>query len=472
MKILLINPPRDNEVMCGSNPRIIEESRGFNPPLGLLYLAACLVKYTRHDVKVIDCQAEQLTYRQMEEYLSAQRPDIAGISAMTLTLIDVFRTAETVKRVNEGTKVVLGGAHVSLYPEETIKNKNVDYLLLGEGEYSFCGLVESSWDKQRLRDIPGLVFKDGEQIVKTRPAELIRDLDEIPFPGRRMVPYEKYDSLLTTRSPVTTMFTSRGCPFKCSFCARPHLGKKFRMQSAKKVLEEMRECVDMGIHEFLFYDDTFTVNKDRVMQLCDGILSSGIDVGWHIRSRVDTVDSEMLALLKRAGCKGIHYGVEAGTDKVLRVLEKGITVDQVKKTVALTKKHAIPTLAYFMVGNPGENRSDVMKTFELMKILSPDYAHITILAPFPGTKIYEDALSRGIIKTDVWRDFSAEPKNNFVPPVWEEHLSREELAELLITGYKRFYVNPRYVLKRIFKIRSLNELKKKLVSGARLLNLR
>ena len=472
MRVLLINPPRDNEVMCGSNPRIIEESRGFNPPLGILYVAAELAKDSEHAVSVLDCQVEEFGYAQMEEFIVKAEPDIVGISAMTLTLLDVYKTAEVVKGINKRIKVVLGGPHVSLYPDETIKNGNIDFLLLGEGEYSFRKLVDVFNDAEKVKEIPGIVFKDNGKVIKNPTSELICDLDEISFPARRMVPYEKYDSLLTTRSPVTTMFTSRGCPFQCSFCARPHLGKKFRMQSAKRVVEEIRECVDIGIHEFLFYDDTFTIDRRRVLDICEGILSSGVDIGWHIRSRVDTIDQEMLKLLKKAGCRGIHYGVEAGTDKTLKALNKGITIEQVKNTISLTKKHHIPTLAYFMVGNPGETRSDVIKTFDLMKVLSPDYVHITILTPFPGTKIYEDALSRGIIARDVWRDFSLEPKEGFVPPVWEENLSRNELAQLLSDGYRSFYMNPGYALKSLVRIRSFNEFKKKLSSGLKLLQLR
>ena len=183
-----------------------------------------------------------------------------------------------------------------------------------------------------------------------RPA--IKNLDDIPFPARHLVPYKKYSSLLSKGSIVTTIFTSRGCPFQCSFCDRPHLGKSFRARSAKNVVDEIEECVNMGIHDFLFYDDTFTIKRERVLEICNEIINKRLDIAWDIRTRIDVVNEEMLKHLKKAGCQGIHYGIEAGSEKILKVLQKGITIEQAKQVFDLTRKHKIPILAYFMIGNP------------------------------------------------------------------------------------------------------------------------
>lgn len=471
MKVLLINPPRENEII-GNNPPIIEEERGFNPPLGLLYIAGYLQRYCKHEITVIDSQVENLDYDSLALRIRLANPDVVGLTTMTMTLIDVMKTIGIVKEIDKNIKVVLGGPHVHLFPEETINLKNVDHLVLGEGEETFKELLDHIDDKSALRRIPGLVFKDNGMIINTGIRQAIKDLNEIPFPARHLVPYKKYSSLLAKGDVVTTMFTSRGCPFKCSFCARPHLGKAFRARFAKNVVDELEECTRMGIYEFLFYDDTFTVNKKRVLDICNEIIRRKLDIGWDIRARIDTVNEEMLKNLKKAGCQGIHYGIEAGTEKILKVLNKGITLNQSEYVFNLTRKHKIPILAYFMIGNPTETIDDIYSTFKVMRDLNPDYVHMTILTPFPGTKIYLDGLKTGIIKKDYWGEFAKNPTLSFIPPHWDENFSRDELNDLLIKGYKGFYIRPLYILKRTMKVKSLSELKKKAIAGMKVFGMK
>ena len=460
MKILLINPPRNFEII-GNNPSIIEEERGYNPPLGILYIAAYLEENSNHQVSVIDAQVEQMNYEDLERRIKSENPDCVGITAMTMTLIDVIKTVQIVKRINDDIKIVLGGPHVHLYPTETIHLGDIDFLVLGEGEESFLKLVESIDGKNELRNIPGLVYKQGKRIINTGTRAPIENLDELPFPARHLVPYKKYSSLLTKGNIVTTIFTSRGCPFKCAFCDRPHLGKRFRARTPNNVVDELEQCTKMGIREFLFYDDTFTVNRKRVIDICREIVDRGLNISWDIRSRIDTIDEEMIKYLKLGGCQGIHYGIESGTSKVLEILKKGISLEQAKYIFDITRKYGIKILAYFMIGNPNETLEDILKTYEVMKELKPDYVHLTILTPFPGTEIYSNAIEKGIIEKDVWQEFAKHPSNDFVPPHWGEVFTREELNDLLIKGYKSFYIRPSYVFKRIMDVRSFKELKKK-----------
>ncbi|GAI43647.1 unnamed protein product, partial [marine sediment metagenome] len=203
MKVLLINPPRENEII-GNNPTIIEEERGFNPPLGLLYIASCLEKHSFYDVKVIDSQVEQLSYSELKAAVAAYNPDIVGLTAMTMTLIDVYKTVDLVKEADSSTRVVLGGPHVNLFPEETMANPKVDYLVLGEGEYTFKKLLDAIDGFERLSQISGVVFRNEKKIFLTDTPPYIEDLNVIPFPARHLVPYQKYSSLLAERDPVTT----------------------------------------------------------------------------------------------------------------------------------------------------------------------------------------------------------------------------------------------------------------------------
>tara|TARA_B100000315_G_scaffold60545_1_gene54919 strand:- start:2459 stop:3874 length:1416 start_codon:yes stop_codon:yes gene_type:complete len=464
MNILLINPPRENEII-GNNPSIIEEERGCNPPLGLLYVAGYLEKTSEHCISVIDAQVEKLDYHTLPSRIALFKPDIVGITAMTMTLIDVMKTVALVKKVDKSIKVVLGGPHVHLYPEETVKLENVDYLVLGEGEVAFKKLLDHIDDPSQLERISGLVFQQNGKIINTGVRSAIKNLDDIPFPARHMVPYRKYNSLLSKKGITTTILTSRGCPFSCSFCDRPHLGKLFRARSAGNVVNEIEVCTRMGIYEFLFYDDTFSVNKKRVIDICNEIIKRKLDIGWDIRARVDTINEQMLRSLKMAGCQGIHYGVEAGSEKILKVLKKGITIKKVREVFELTRKYKIQILSYFMIGNPTETIDDIYTTFKVAKMLKPDYMHLTILTPFPGTKIYFDGLRNGIIKRDYWKEFARNPTLDFIPPHWDENFSREELQDLLAKGYKTFYLRPSYILKRVLRVKTLTEFKKKASAG-------
>jgi len=470
LKALLINPPRSCEII-GNNPAIIEEKRGHNPPLGILYVAAYLRENSEHEVAVIDAQVEELTYEEVAERARSEKPDVIGITTMTLTLLDVLHTIDSTRRACPAASIVLGGPHVHLFPNESIKLPGVDVLVLGEGEETFKELLDHFGKKSQLRDIPGLVFKDGDETVNTGIRPPIEDLDRLPFPARDLVPYEKYSSLLAKGNRVTTIFTSRGCPFKCAFCDRPHLGHRFRARSAENVVDELEACLKMGIREFLFYDDTFTVNKQRAISICEKIVDKKWDIGWDIRTRVDTVNEEVIRALAEAGCQGIHYGIEAGTAKVLEVLQKGVSLSHAAETFATTRKYGIPILAYFMIGSPSETRQDIQETFRIMRSLKPDYVHLTILTPFPGTRIYADALRSGIIERDVWQEFAENPQPDFTPPHWGGIFTREELNELLTEGYRTFYLRPGYILKRLTRLRSLSELKRKASAGFNVLKM-
>lgn len=470
MKVLLINPHAENTIV-GNNPVIIEEERGFNPPLGLLYIAAYLRTYTGHQVEILDSQVEEMGYDDIEKVISLKNPDIVGITAMTFTLIDVLKTVSIVKRINPKIRIVLGGPHVHIYPEETIRIPEVDYLVLGEGEVAFKELMENLDNPEALKDIKGLVFKKNGEIINTGIRELMDDLDILPFPARDLTPFKKYYSLMAKRTPVTTMFTSRGCPYRCAFCDRPHLGKKFRARSAKNVVDEMERCVKMGIREFLIYDDTFTIDRKRVIAICDEIIQRRLDIGWDIRARVNNIDKELLVKMKEANCERIHYGVEAGTSKILKVLQKGITLDQAIRTFRMTKEVGISTLAYFMIGSPQEKKEDILETIRFAKELDPDFVHITIFTPFPATALYKSGLQEGIIKKDFWREFAENPTPGFQPQYWEEILSREELFDLLKYAYKSFYTRPSYIIRRLLQVKSLREFKRKVKAGLKVLGM-
>jgi anaerobic magnesium-protoporphyrin IX monomethyl ester cyclase len=473
LRVLLINPPRFNELI-GKNPAIVEKHRGFNPPLGLLQLAGYVEAHTKHSIDVLDAQPPGWTYEELEEQLAKRQYDVVGITAMTFTLIDVVMTCKVVRKVMPEAIIVLGGPHVHIYPDETIRRPEVDFLIQGEGEIAFADFLDRVDSPEEWASLEGLVFiDDSGTIVNNGVAPSTPNLDLLGMPAREKLDQRMYTSLLGHSDIVTTMFTSRGCPFRCTFCDRPYspVISGFRWRSARHVADEMERCVSMGIREIFIYDDTFTVRKDRVMELCDEILRRALSVAWDVRAHVNTVSQELLSAMARAGCERIHFGVEVGNERMMKVINKNHTIERTVNAFRWAREAGIETLAYFIIGQQTETLSDIEDTIRLARRLNPDYAHFTVFCPYPATAIYEQGLAEGRIKEDVWRQFAQDPRPGFELPVWEEHFTRDELRELLVRCYKSFYLRPSYLARRALKIRHLGELRRKLAAGLSVLRM-
>lgn len=451
MKILLIYPP-SRHIITTTLPESINRARGFNPPLGLCYLAAVIQEKTEHEVAILDTQVEELDDKDIELRIANYAPDFVGIQTMTMTLIDVIKTVQIARRVAPLAKVALGGPHVSIYPEQSAKLDGVDFAVVGEGEETIIELIKNLVHPERLQKISGLAFKTNGKTFVTPQQTKIGNLDSLPLPARELTPYRKYWSILSKQAPLTTMISSRGCPFNCIFCER--FSRTYRALSPRRVLEEIQSCVDLGIQYIFFYDDLFTLQKSRVLELCDLINSSGLKVRWEARSRVDTVSREILVAMKRAGCKRISFGVESGSPKVLKALRKDISLEKTKQIFCWCHEIGLNTLADFMIGSPSETLEDIEMSVALIKLIKPTYVQFSVTVPYPGTDLYRTALERGIIKNDVWADFARNPQP-FEPPLWEENFTRQELLNLLKKCYRQFYLSPGFILKDLLRTQSL-----------------
>lgn len=466
MKVLLISPPTLNPLRADMSD-LFEKESGLYPPLGLLYLAARLLQDGRHQVKVLDGPALGASHESIEQEIREFRPQVVGIQTLTFTLLDALAVAERVKRVDPAIHVCLGGPHVFLYPRETLNFPFVDSLVLGEGEMTFPELLNALEKGKPLEEQQGIAFRSGGEVILTNGRPLIESLDTLPFPARRLIPYQRYYSVLGREGIMTTMITSRGCPFSCIYCGRFHIGKRFRARSARNVVDEMEACLEMGIGEFQVFDDIFTLDKKRALAVCQEIVQRDLNLSWAIRSRVDTVDRELLQALARAGCRRISYGVEAGSDEILKNLKKGITTRQAEEAVRMTQEMGIAVLADFMLGSPGEKREHILRTIDFALKLRPDFAQFTVTTPYPATELYLDGLRRGVIERDYWQEFARAPRDDFVTPFWNEHLSREELLELFRLAYRRFYLRPSYVWGRFRRLGSWKEFKNAARAGTR-----
>lgn len=467
MKILLINPPANN-MLTTNLPDFVEEQRGFYPQLGLLYLAAYLKKHARHKIQIFDGEVEG-GYAGLQKSLNHFQPDAVGLHTLTFNLLDVINCIKVIKRHHAEIRVILGGPHVNIYPKESAQLPGVDFVVLGEGEAPLLDLLDCIENQHRLQDVKGLVFTQDGETMQTGIRPLIEDLDRLPFPAREMTDFNKYYSPVSRYNPITTMFTSRGCPYKCIFCDRPHLGKSFRCRSAESVVDEMESISRLGIREVFVLDDTFTVNRQRVVDICTEIRKRNLEMVWDVRARVNTVDYDLLKLMKRSGCERIHLGVESGNDKVLENLRKGITKDQVRTAFRSCRKLGITSFAYFIIGCPGESDAEIRDTTTFMKEIRPDFIHLSVMTPFPGTELYRIGLEKGIIPSDTWKAFAQNPAPGFTPGVWEENFSRAELIERLRKTYKHFYFRPRFIFKGLLRVKSLNDFRCLTRSGMKML---
>lgn len=447
MRVLLIDP--GSEVEIGTNlPKFVDEQRGALPSLGLLYVATS-TREDGHNVRVLDCNIEN----RLDIVLRDFQPEVVGITSTTFTLLRALKVASLVKKY--GATVVMGGIHASIYPNETTRLAEVDYVIIGEGERAFPDLLNRLMGKDLL-----LGQKDCLIMDYTASRIYLENLDAISFPDRTLTDYRKYTSVLGTKGYITTMITSRGCPFQCVFCHRPTMGKKFRARSAKNVLEELTQIKELGIGEVMIYDDTFAVDRNRVVEICEGMIERRLKLVWDMRTRVDLIDVDLLKLLKRAGCKRIHYGVEAGSDRILREIQKGITIEQAVKAVKLTKQIGIETLVYFILGCPSETCNDIETTIRLACELDAEYCHFAIMTPYPHTPLYDKWIDQG--GDDYWYRFALSP-SVMKTPYWGEltgMFQRNELESLLNDAYRRFYTRRKYLIKRVSKLRNITDLKK------------
>jgi anaerobic magnesium-protoporphyrin IX monomethyl ester cyclase len=471
MKVLLVNPPAEH-IIRESLPSVVEDSTGFYPPLGLLYVAAYAEGVDECEVRVWDCQAERIACDELERKIRAYGPDVVGIQAMTFTLIDALCVARAAKKARPGCFVVMGGPHPTLYPEESVLLPDVDCVVRGEGEYPFEALLKAIRGGHSVDGIPGVITRRG--VSESQPVEgihHIKNLDALKRPARHLLDPSLYSSPLASQRHVTTMMSSRGCPGKCIFCDRPQMGKILRKRSAESVVAEMAFCVrELGIGEILFYDDTFNIDKARVIEICERILCSGLKVRWGIRARVDAMTPEIIRHLRKAGCNRISYGVETGSQRLQKLIRKNLDLDQVREVFALTQREGIETLGYFMIGLPTEKKEEVDETVELMLSMPMDYAHIAVFTPYPGTTIYHDALTNGIYDVDYWRVFARNPIPDFVPRYWDENFTGPMLMEILKSAYSKFYGRPSYMVRRLSKIRSARDFFRKASLGIKLLS--
>jgi anaerobic magnesium-protoporphyrin IX monomethyl ester cyclase len=460
MKIIFIIPPNIHYIEPYSFAEA-DKNNTVRPYLGLLYVAAALRQKTGIETRIIDSNADGLNLDDITGIITAEKSDIVGFSVLTFNLLNCLEVAKIVRKYSPESKICFGGWHPTLYPEETLMQECVDYIVKGEGEDTFSELVKAHiknpYDFQRkLSEINGLGYKIANGAIKINEnRELKKNLDDLSFPAYDLVDSSKYSNLLACSDHTTTIMTSRGCPHRCIFC---DLRKTpYRYRSPANILEEIKTLAKSGAKEFFIQDDNFTISRKRTMAFCRLLIESGLNIKYKISSRVDYLDDELIEYLKKSGCYRIYFGVESGSQKILKYLSKGITIDQIENTFRLAKKHGIDRCAYVIIGSYPETREDIDKTLRLIKKIKPEHLHCSICTPMPKTHLYQRLLGEGVIKEDYWLAFAQNPVPTFKTPFYNKFFNAQELRDMQNKIQRRFYFNPMIALREIKKTHGLKQ---------------
>jgi anaerobic magnesium-protoporphyrin IX monomethyl ester cyclase len=427
----LVNPPYPKE--AHQHPPFI--------PLGIGYLAAVLEKNQR-EVDVIDCQSLKLSYDDFEAEIRKRKPDVVGITSTTLTYKSGVEIAKRAKVANPNCITIIGGPHVTFWDENALQESpDIDIIVRKEGENTLLELVERLEEGKDYTDVIGTTCRKNGEIIKNPDRPYIENLDELPFPAHHLFLLEhlkKYGKV------VFPLSTSRGCTFWCKFCSAVRMfGRRYRMRSPKSVVDELEFLMKKyGAEQFTFYDDAFTVDQSRAREICQEIQRRKMKIKWDCETRVDMVTKELLQEMKKAGCIAVWFGVEAGSQRVIDAMAKGLTLEKTKTAFRWARESGLMTIASVILGFPEETPETAWETVKFIEEISPDDVGFYIATPYPGTPMYDHVKKMGWLKID---DFN---KYDTATPIFETpSISMKELREIREKALQKFYLRPSYVIR-------------------------
>jgi anaerobic magnesium-protoporphyrin IX monomethyl ester cyclase len=358
-------------------------------PIGL-YSVGAVLRDNDYDVEILNWHCSKEKPIEIESILKEKQADWIGFSIMHANRWGGVEIARIAKRLNPGVRIVFGGIGATFLWEHLLKHfPEVDYVVLGEGEYVFLDLIRAVDEGGSPGNVRGIAFRKSGKRIKTEDAEPIQNLDELPVPAK----YFHYQHVTSTR----------GCAWQCAFCGSPKFwGNKVRLRSPEHFVQELALLHGKGINFFYFSDDTFTIKRDRVIEMCQKIIEKDLQISWYVISRVDCVDEEVLYWMRKAGCIQISFGIESGSEKIRERLNKKLKNDQIKRAFEMTTKYGILPRAYFIYGSPGETWETIQETIDLMMAISPLSVIFYILDIFPGTALYERFKEQTNLTDDLW----------------------------------------------------------------------
>ena len=459
MKVYLVNPPSSNGVQMVREGRCMQRKGAWTtvwPPVTLATMAAMILK-EGDEVKLSDCIVDNITFEQLKKNISRFNPDLIVINTATASIYSDLNCAKIAKEVLPGIKTLAFGLHVTALPDEVFSiSPFLDYVIRGEPEFCLLELVrEIKNGFSRISQIKGLSYRDDRKVTHNEKREFTEDLNMLPSPAWELIDTKNY-LLPLSDEPFLLVTTSKGCPHSCLFCpAKPFYGNRIRLRDSKIVVDEMEHArKKFGVRQFLMWSESFTEHRDYVIRLCEEIRKRNLDISWACNSRVDKIDSELLKLMRLAGCWMIGYGVESGDEGILKSSGKSITIAQIENAIKLAKNENLEVAAHVIFGLPGETMKTGKKTIKWLTGLNIDFAQIYCAVPWPSSALYGIAKEKGWLMTDNWELYE---QNNYIMNIGS--ITSKQVKHLRRVAMLRFYSSPARVFKMAKKINSFKKAK-------------
>lgn len=422
-----------------------------SPPLGIAYVASMLEKHNIA-VRIVDLNQRKYigkSFSILKAIFKNEQPQVVGISCLSSYYNQAKAIARLVKTLDRKVQVVMGGVHPSVLPKLVLQDSNVDFVVIGEGEFTMLELCKNLQKEKNYCDIKGLGFKEKGKIIVNEQRELIENLDELPFPSWHLVPPSEYppapQGFIIKKYPVAPIITSRGCPYACTYCASNRFWRRrWRARSPENVISEIKFLVEKyGVKEIEVVDDNFTYNRARALKICEGLIREKIDIQWTCPNglRVDRIDRKLLQKMKNAGCYHIVLGIESLSDTVLRKVGRNMSLKTIKDAVTIAKKEGMIVGGFFIFGLPLESNYSASKTIELSLKLGLDWAQYFVFTPLPGSLEFSKWIEKDNIDVSCL-DFSSFNILRGNVEHFERSLSLRDLRRIKNTAFLRFYMRP------------------------------
>lgn len=461
MKIALIDPPTSLEQIYGDWD--LSPLETYCPPLGLLYIAGFLRKHG-HTPHIIDTQARKWSLQQVSEFVAGVNPDIIGITAKTINVMNANTIVEKIKSNGIDAPVVIGGAHITALPAETFSRlESVDYGIIGEGEITLLELMVCIAEKRSPAHVKGLVWRDNGNTKINPPRPPIEDLDILPFPAWDLLPNfpEGYphSALETRRLPAASIISSRGCPFSCTFCDRAVFGSRVRHHSAEYTLNMIRYLIEkFGVRDLMILDDNFILNKKKLFRICNTIIEEKMDLSWYCMGHAKFMTEDRLSKIRQAGCWIVEMGIESGSDRILQIIRKNTSKSEIAEAVQRARKAGLKIKGNFIFGFPTETKESLEETIKFSKDINLSFFQQNFLTIWPGCELSLQLEKYGDIESD-WSRL-AHQRITFIP----FGLTEEDLINASKRAFRSFYIRPRIIMEIIFLLTSVRTFKSIIVA--------